>query len=66
MKSENIIGSGAKRLRHGSYRSIYLDNHGLGRRMWRAEYQAVNAGGVVRLRRWFADRELAVKWLNGR
>lgn len=66
MESENIIKSGNKRMRHGSYKSVYLDNNGKGRRYWRAEYQSVNAGGVVRLRKWFKDKENAFKWLRGR
>lgn len=63
---ENIIKGGGKRVRHGSYRSVYLDNRGKGYRCWRADFQTVNAGGVVRLRAWFKNREDAIAWLNGR
>lgn len=63
-ESEHIIKNGAKRLRHGTYKSVYLDNNGKGRRYWRGEVQTINAGGVVRLRRWFKNREEAVKWIS--
>lgn len=59
-----IIGSGAKRIRHGSYAVVYLDNKGGGKKYWRAEIQTINAGGVVRLRKWFREREDAVAWLG--
>lgn len=64
--SEHIIKSGGKRLRHGSYRSVYLDNRGRGRRAWRADFQTIDARGVVRLRRWFKTREDALDWLYGK
>ena len=63
--SENIIGSGAKRIRHGSYKSVYLDNNGKGYHYWRAEYQRISAGGVVRLRKWFKNKDDAYRWLKG-
>ena len=66
MTSEHIIKGGGKRIRHGSYKVVYLDNKGNGKRYWRAEYQTVNAGGVTRLRNWFKDKEDAFKWLRGR
>ncbi len=64
-----IIGSGAKRARHGTYASIYLDNHGRTRSgsprwNWRADYQTITASGVVRLRKWFKSRKDAENWLG--
>lgn len=64
-----IIGSGAKRMRHGSYCCIYTDNHGRtrsGRIRYgiRAEIQTANAGGCVRLRKWFKYRADAERWLG--
>lgn len=71
MKEEShIIGSGAKRLRHGTYKCVYKDHHGTknGCRHygWRGEIQTINAGGCVRIRSWFKTREAACAWINGR
>ena len=65
-----IIGSGAKRARHGSYCSIYVDNRERtrsGNIRWglRAEFQTITAGGAVRLRKWFKHRADAERWLGG-
>lgn len=70
MKESHIIGSGGKRIRKGSYKTVYLDNHGKNRNGairygGRGEIQTVNAGGAIRLRRWFKYREDAVRWING-
>lgn len=66
MEECHIIGSGAKRLRHGTYRTVYLSSRGRGKpKAWRAEIQTVNAGGVVRLRGWFPTYEDARAWLDG-
>lgn len=64
-----IIGNGAKRMRHGSYCCIYTDNHGRtrsGRIRYgiRAETQTANAGEYVRLRKWFKNRKDAENWLG--
>lgn len=69
-KGENIIGSGAKRLRHGTYKTVYRDNHGKGKNGkiyygYRAEIQTVSASGVVRLRAWFRSYDAAKRWING-
>lgn len=67
---ENIIGSGEKRLRHGTYKTAYRDNHGKDkngsiRYGFRGEVQTINAGGVVRIRAWFKTYDEARRWLNG-
>ena len=66
MQGENILKRGGKRLRHGTYRTVYLDNHGRGRYGWRGEIQTCSAGGVVRLRKWFRFRDDALAWIHGR
>ena len=66
MQSENILKNGGKRLRHGSYRTVYWDNRGNGHHAWRAEIQTCNAGGAVRLRKWFNDSDDALAWIHGR
>lgn len=64
-----ILKSGGKRLRHGTYKTVYLDNHGRDKRGvirygFRAEIQTINAGGVARLRKWFRFKEDAYRWLG--
>lgn len=71
IKSENIIGSGAKRTRHGSYKTVYRDNHGRDkngniRYGYRGEIQTVCTSGVVRKRAWFKTYEDAWKWVNNK
>lgn len=65
MKEENIIGSGAKRLHHGSYRTAYKDNHGNGRVAYRGEIQAIDTRGVTRIRKWFKTFQEAYRWAHG-
>lgn len=65
------IKPGGKRLRHGTYKTVYLDNRGKSRdgtirRDWRAEIQTIGPCGVVRLRGWFKNREDALHWLDGK
>lgn len=62
----HILKNGGKRLRHGSYKTVYLCSRGGGRRCWRAEYQRKDTRGVVRLRKWFSDKDQAWAWLKGR
>lgn len=66
MREENIIGSGAKRTRRGTYKSVYLDNKGKGKRYWRGDICTQDAGGCIRLRKWFKNRKDAENWINGR
>lgn len=66
MQSENILKRGGKRLRHGSYKVVYWDNHGNGYHAWRGEIQTCNAGGAIRLRKWFKYRDDALAWIHGR
>ncbi len=68
MKNDTqIIGSGAKRMRHGYYSCVYLCSRGRAKtkRYWRAEFQGINAGGAFRLRKWFHTREDGERWLGG-
>lgn len=64
--SELRIGSGAKRLRHGVYRTVYMDNRGKGRKFWRAEIQRLDTTGIVRLRKWFKEYKDARNWVDGK
>lgn len=64
MEESHIIKNGGKRIRHGSYRSVYLDSPEKGYKMWRGEYQSVRSDGVVRLRKWFRNREDAERWVG--
>lgn len=63
-RGENIIGSGAKRMRHGTYRSVYRDNRGGGAMYYRGEVQTCDARGVTRIRRWFRTYEEAMNWIG--
>lgn len=70
-EESHILKNGGKRLRHGTYKSVYLDNRGKDRRgvtryAFRADVQTVTAGGLVRLRRWFRFKEDARRWLEGK
>lgn len=64
MKSENIIGSGAKRIRHGSYATAYRDNRGNCRFGYRGEIQTCDTRGITRLRKWFSTYEEAYNWAH--
>lgn len=67
MKNDTqIIGSGAKRMRHGYYSCVYLCSRGRAKpkRYWRAEFQGINAGGAFRLRKWFKYRADAERRLG--
>lgn len=65
--SLNIIESGVKRLRHGSYKTVYLSSRGKGLpKKWRAEIQTISPSGIVRIRAWFSDKERAFNWIKGR
>lgn len=71
MKESYIIGSGARRARKGSYKTVYRDNRGRNKKgevvyAFRAEIQTMGPSGVFRTRRWFKTRELAHAWLNGK
>lgn len=60
-----IVGSGAKRMKHGSYACVYRDNRGNGKYAFRGDIQRVDATGVHRLRRWFNSYEAALRWVKG-
>ena len=66
MKETQLIGSGKKRTRSGTYSCVYLDSKGPGhkRKYWRADCRSFDASGAVRLRKWFKYREDALKWLG--
>lgn len=66
MDSENIIKSGAKRLRHGSYATAYRDNHGKGRYAYRGEVQRIDTRGLVRIRKWFNNFQDAWDWAHSK
>lgn len=65
IEAENIIGSGAKRLRHGTYRTAYKCSRGHGKYAFRGEIQSVDTRGVIRLRKWFKTLEEAWRWAHG-
>lgn len=65
MKGENIIGSGAKRMKHGAYKVCYRCLRYQGCYMYRAEIQTITAGGAFRKRKWFKTYDEGIRWLNG-